>query len=341
MAKFEETTISNGAQNVGDNTPKKNNGNATWKSVTIGGLTGIFFGVASSVGSNIYAATKRGEEKAAEKLEAKASEDELNAVEVKATPKPKATVHTEEEKVEKPEKEELLAETTPTDEEKSFEDGFNEAREALGPGKLFVWDGKVCTTYTEEEWNNLTDEERQEFALNAQSFTDDGDQDQVIDVAVERTEPMMASADDGNDDVKEVEETTVNTNESQTQDPSSDQLDDDVQILGVKTVTLPNGEVVDMAHVRHYNEDVAIIDFDQDGIGDVAMADLNHNGIPDEGEIVDLHTKQVISVGRANAHEEDIQPETDPSVSVEADYGNGADDSFITDDGGDIDTSLI
>ena len=116
-------------------------------------------------------------------------------------------------------------------------------------------------------------------------------------------------------------------------DSTQPTTDDDVQIIGTKTVTLPNGQVADVSHVRMHDEDVAVIDMDQDGVADIAMADLNHNGTPDEGEIVDLHTKEVISSGMSFAQSQPMQPETDPSVGSETDYESNVNDTPVADDG--------
>ena len=369
MTKFDETIMTNGAQNVGNNIPNRNKSNVSWKSFTIGGITGIFFGAASSIGANTYLAVKRGE-KAAEaetqeevKEETAVQEDELKETVAKSAPKeaPKAK-HTakaadEKEETAKPDEneekdskgEESVEKNENSgndDDEKSFADTFQAAREAQGPGGLFVWDGKVCTTYTEEEWNNLTDEEREEFALNAQIYTEEGIEDATIDT-IKESDNILAQ-----DTVKdtEIEEATLvtddpNVKESITEDgqpyhtqdnvkdsaqPASD---DDVQIIGTKTVTLPNGQVADMAHVRMHDEDVAVIDMDQDGVADIAMADLNHNGNPDEGEIVDLHTKEVISTGSSFAQSQPMEPETDPSVGGETGFESNVNDAPVADEG--------
>lgn len=322
MTKLEETTVSNGANNLRNDIPKKKEVKADWKAVTIGGLTGIFFGVASSVGTNIYAATKRGEEKAAENIDPKNDEIQQEVV-AKSAPKAKPVEKTTPEKDEEPVDDVTVEEDVQV--EVSFEDAFNQAREVQGPGGLFVWDGKVCTTYTEEEWNSLTETQREEFAMNAKNFTEDGKE--AVDVQ---------TVDDPIDYNTVIAETEPDNTNNQTASE-----DVDVQIIGSKTVTLPNGQVVDMTHARIKDEDVAIIDVDQDGIGDIAMADLNHNGIPDEGEIIDLNTKQVISAGKSYEQAEDIHPETDPSVNIETEFDTTTDDSFITDDSGLNDTVLI
>ncbi len=370
MTKFDETIMTNGAQNAGMNTPKRKEGNATWKALTIGGVTGIFFGVASSIGANTYMAVKRGEKAAEAEADAKEEtqdnaavlENEQKDAVAKTDSKeaPKAThtsktTHATEDATHAPKQDgntDVDKGNDPdgqhggTDEEQSFAETFQAARDAQGPGGLFVWDGKVCTTFTEEEWNNLTDEQREQFAMNAKLYTTEGLDDAIQD-NIKDSENDLAHATVKDDDIEEAklvtddsdvkESLTGNEQAQHTQDNVKDSTqpttDDDVQIIGTKTVTLPNGQVADVSHVRMHDEDVAVIDMDQDGVADIAMADLNHNGTPDEGEIVDLHTKEVISSGMSFAQSQPMQPETDPSVGSETDYESNVNDTPVADDG--------
>lgn len=45
----------------------------------------------------------------------------------------------------------------------SFSEAFEAAREDVGPGGIFVWQGKVYSTYYAEEWEAMTPTERAEF----------------------------------------------------------------------------------------------------------------------------------------------------------------------------------
>ena len=131
--------------------------------------------------------------------------------------------------------------------------------------------------------------------------------------------------------VQDTDEELIAQNGSQ--DELQEEEEADVQIIGTRTITLPNGQEADVAHARINDEDVAVIDIDRDGVGDIAMADLNNNGIPDEGEIIDLHTKEIISTGNY-AQADQVQPETDPSVGSETDFDSTADDASVIDDSG-------
>lgn len=45
----------------------------------------------------------------------------------------------------------------------SFAEAFITAREEVGPGGVFEWNGKIYNTYYTEEWDNLSNEEKKEF----------------------------------------------------------------------------------------------------------------------------------------------------------------------------------
>ena len=45
----------------------------------------------------------------------------------------------------------------------SFGEAFADARAQVGPGGIFEWHGRVYGTYYEEEWNNMSAEERAQY----------------------------------------------------------------------------------------------------------------------------------------------------------------------------------
>lgn len=50
-----------------------------------------------------------------------------------------------------------------TSDDMSFNEAFAEAREEVGPGGVFYWRGGIYGTYTKDEWDNLSAEEKTEF----------------------------------------------------------------------------------------------------------------------------------------------------------------------------------
>ena len=59
-------------------------------------------------------------------------------------------------------------------------------------------------------------------------------------------------------------------------------------VLSYETITTDSGQQMDVAVVDVEGVAVGLVDTDQDGIANLAMADLNGNGEADEGEIEDI-----------------------------------------------------
>ena len=97
-----------------------------WKEAAVGGGVGILFGTASTLLTG--AATPDGNE------------------------------HTQHPLVD-----EHIAVATCVDDDMSFAQAFAAARAEVGPGGAFEWHGNLYNTYTAEEWNSLSGEDRSEF----------------------------------------------------------------------------------------------------------------------------------------------------------------------------------
>ena len=101
----------------------------------------------------------------------------------------------------------------------------------------------------------------------------------------------------------------------QTADHSVESKDDDVRVVGSGHVQLPDGHFVAVEELDVNGQRVAVIDVDNDGVGDIAMSDLNHNQLADEGEIIDLHTGETLSF--TNSVEDDMLYASDASDATD------------------------
>lgn len=231
----------------------------TWKPVTISGVSGILLGAGGVLGAQ------------------------------------KVTASTEEE---------LVAETsdqmkeTVMEDSMSFKHAFDSARAELGPDGLFHWRGNIYSTCTADEWNAKTAEEKDLVAQQVQEMAktaDNGNNDLAENVQVSEvqhdTEDVRISEDFSSEDVA----VAAVVEEEQKSEPETD--DDDVRVIGYGDVDLANGNSVTVEELEINGQRVAIIDVDQDGVGDIAMSDVNHNNRADEGEVIDLHTGDAISFG--------------------------------------------
>lgn len=124
-----ETTILKNQQTPEkqDKTQNYNDNNkSTWKNVTLGGVSGILIGAGA-----IYAANAYGQEPTQETP----SDPNNGSLQV-----------------------------AKTNDDMSFGDAFAAARAEVGSGGVFHWHGGIYNTYTVEEWNAMTEAERNEFA---------------------------------------------------------------------------------------------------------------------------------------------------------------------------------
>ena len=123
----EATTFGEAQDNAKESQPQSaSRRNSTWKEVAIGGGTGILFGAATT----FFTSAARG-----------------GNVEPQRPPQV----------------DEHIPVATCVDDEMSFSQAFAAARAEVGAGGVFEWRGHLYNTYTAEEWNQLSAEERAEF----------------------------------------------------------------------------------------------------------------------------------------------------------------------------------
>ena len=196
-----------------------------------------------------------------------------------------------------------------THDEMSFGDAFETARAEVGTGGVFRWHGNIYNTYTAEEWKAMQDSDKQAFA-------------QRVSPEVSATEidtKQIAETDTPEEEQPDV--TVAQTTEPdesasvQTADHSVESKDDDVRVVGSGHVQLPDGHFVAVEELDVNGQRVAVIDVDNDGVGDIAMSDLNHNQLAYEGEIIDLHTGETLSF--TNSVEDDMLYASDASDATD------------------------
>ena len=112
---------------------------STWKKVAVGGAAGILLGASAMYATDAFAA---GTEEAPDtKPEGENPSQDAAAANDNASIK--------------------VAESH---DEQSFKEAFDAARAEVGPGGAFHWHGNIYSTYTEDEWNNMTDAEKNDYA---------------------------------------------------------------------------------------------------------------------------------------------------------------------------------
>ena len=164
---------------------------------------------------------------------------------------------------------------------------------------MFRWHGNIYNTYTSEEWNAMSAEEKNQFAQRVKLEVSPADIDtkQIAEAEAQTAVEAETTTDEDVQVAPVQEEDHVAKAQVVTEEPvptNSDE-DDDVSVIGFGDVNLADGRSVTVEELEINGQRVAVIDVDKDGVGDFAMSDLNHNNRADEGEVIDLHTGDVVS----------------------------------------------
>lgn len=265
-----------------------------WKKVVFGGTAGILVGAGAMYAANTLAAdTDNGE---------------ANADTTAKTDQP------EDVKVAK------------VSDDLSFQDAFDAARAQVGAGGVFRWNGGLYSTYSEDEWNNMSDDDKAAFAqavrpevradeIVAERMSEAEPQVVVVKEQVEAAEPQQTAQATGN--VNPMAHNAVDGDVS-IDDPSRQATPDDVHVVG-------SGQIG--------GYDAVALDTDGDGQGDVALIDIDGNGrvtgpdILTDGHYytsVDGTQQGVIDDGTGYPSNPTIDPNTDPTMQ-QASYDNPTD----------------
>lgn len=155
------------------------------------------------------------------------------------------------------------------DDNSSFAEAFAEARNQVGPGGVFEWHGKLYGTYTADEWNAMTPEQRAEYQQ-----------------AVFRTN---AQSDSHNTPTHREEQHPETEPDSNPENPNNDH---EIKVISVEQLQ-ENGEVMNVALTEIDGEQRLLVDVDNDGTIDVLIHDDNHNDIIEENEIYDISSANI------------------------------------------------
>ena len=253
----ETTILEKRPDSNGQNESKKEG--IAWKHVTLGGVSGILMGAGLLYAGQAAAQTLNSEEAPEEKPEEKPEEV--------VAPEQGETSHTLENGLQ----------VAAVNDDMSFGEAFAAARAEVGPGGVFHWHGGIYNTYTADEWNNMTVEQKHDFAQQVQpeikpdelSTPTDANTHVVVEHHVYHHHEEAPTA-------PEVHQAADTSNDVQvTRDQTADASDADVHIVGY-------GEVEGHVAVG--------LDTDGDGQADVAIIDVDDSGgLSDPDVIVDNH----------------------------------------------------
>lgn len=226
---------------------------------------------------------------------------------------------------------------TTVNDDMSFGEAFAAARAEVGPSGCFEWHGNLYGTYTAEEWDGMTTEQRAEYSDHFSWNNIDHTSSNVAqhsthsNVSHHSTTAQAQTAATTDDDIEVVSvnhpenhndlaHTESHQEEGQTEVIGVSQPEPEVEILGVvhddETGTNIGGITVD-------GQEVTLIDVDGNMVFDYMAADTNGNGKIDQDELFDIQD-QGLSVndlgGISNPTGESLASNDEPDYTTDAAY---------------------
>lgn len=163
---------------------------------------------------------------------------------------------------------------TSVNDDMSFSEAFAAARAEVGGGGAFVWNGNVYSTYTAEEWDAMTDAQKEEYYENLNWSKEDvvAEEKPEVEVEVHTTTP-------DNPVDNPLTEVEVSVDE-----------EPEVEVLGV----VHDDETGANFGVMTVDEqEIVFVDVNDDGTFDVMTADVNMDGQITENEIEYIEDQQI------------------------------------------------
>lgn len=197
----------------------------------------------------------------------------------------------------------------------SFTDAFNSARAQVGAGGVFHWHGGIYSTYTADEWDNMTATNREEYAqtIKPEIRADEMENSYVAEAhTTSHSQTVDAKA-----DVEPVSHASVQTAVHQQEDvepayvaasqshQDTTNADDDVHVVAQGMV---------QGHAA------AAVDLNGDGDADVAVIDINDNHVLDDPDVVVDHQGNMATVGQL-AEAAGQQPDDGTDYAMQHDDG--------------------
>ncbi len=174
--------------------------------------------------------------------------------------------------------EDAAIKVTAEDDSKTFDEAFNDARAHLGPGAAFQWHGGLYSTYTEEEWNGMSDEERSAYTtqVNAIATGSETHADTYAHNAMHEhhgTDSNVHRA----------------VNDGPAKDPVTPAGQGGMVVNSEEEYTLSDGTTVIRGEGLYDGKPAVFVDIDRDGKYDAVIVDSNGSGNLDDGDdVIDI-----------------------------------------------------
>lgn len=252
---------------------------------------GFAAGAAAGSAASTYAATAgtAAPQEAAQPTEETTGETVTAEQDSSATEETAASASATEEVQEAPQPEDVLLATdegvrvAQVNDDASFSEAFADARAQVGAGGVFEWRGHVYGTYYEEEWDNMTPEQRAQYQSKIDYGTIAGD-----NVNTGADSPTSASS----NTYTHASSTHATQQQGEAIAPNTEMVaepvDSDIKVLGVETIEDETGRSRIMAGIEIEGHQGLLVDVDNDQVMDVMMVDMNNDGQITSNEVADI-----------------------------------------------------
>ena len=202
---------------------------------------------------------------------------------------------------------------------KSFEDAFDDARLQMGPGAAFRWNGGVYSTYTADEWDKMSAEEKAAYSEKMNPLISDAERD---------SSHYTHQADTNDNYEAHVQTHHGNSHDDNHHDPQpKPQPVDESYHIDKEAVIEIDGKNYIAAEATHDGQKVVLLDSDNDGKYDIAVEDVNKDGHISDNEYIDVSHKGLAVQDTSLIEQTHVND--DPVVVVQ----NGTEELYTMDDG--------
>ena len=167
----------------------------------------------------------------------------------------------------------------------SFDEAFASARKQVGAGGVFEWRGKLYGTYYKNEWDAMSQADKDQYAANVfgtpqAKVHNDNSQEQPQKVVAEDTDAEQ------NTNVQKVSDQTNNQQDRAEAGSDEGGRYNIQQVYGVRIVTDNNGNPMTMVEAKVNGHNAILCDINQDDKIDSMAIDANDDGQITQDEII-------------------------------------------------------
>ena len=175
----------------------------------------------------------------------------------------------------------------------SFDEAFASARKQVGAGGVFEWRGKLYGTYYKNEWDAMSQADKDQYAANVfgtpqAKVHNDNSQEQPQKVVAEDTDAEQ------NTNVQKVSDQTDNQQDRAEAGSDEGGRYNIQQVYGVRIVTDNNGNPMTMVEAKVNGHNAILCDINQDDKIDSMAIDANDDGQITQDEIIPVPQGSVL-----------------------------------------------